>query len=58
MYMYETHFLHIGHLFMFRPRVFSRALGVGARRGPACTLGASLGAGQALWAFKVARSGN
>ena len=40
----------------FRPRVSSRALGRGARRGSACTLGASLGRGRApwrvLWAFK------
>ena len=30
--------LHIGNLSALRPRIFSRALGCGARRGPACTL--------------------
>ena len=44
----------------FRPRVSSRALGRGARRGSACTLGTSLGSGRAPWrvfsAFKVAKS--
>ena len=45
-----------------RPRVFPRALGCGAPRGAAGTLGASLGPGRApsrtLWAFKVTRAGN
>ena len=42
-------------------RVSSRALGCGARRGPACNHGANLGPGRAprrvLWAFKIARAG-
>ena len=46
--------------FISRPRVFPRALGCGARRGPARTLGASLGPGRApwrvVWALKVARA--
>ena len=33
--------------FLFWPRVFSRGLGCGACRGPACTHGASLGPGRA-----------
>ena len=45
---------------LFRPLVFSRAPGCGARRGAARTLGASLGPVRApwrpLWEFKVAAS--
>ena len=47
--------------FLCRPRVFSRALGCGARRGAPVCDGASVGPGGApwrvLWAFKVAKSG-
>ena len=47
--------------FFSRPRLFSRDLGCGARKGSACVPHASLGPGRApwraLWAFKVARSG-
>ena len=49
-----------GHAFLFRPRAFSRALGCGARTGPACALRRKLGPGRApwraLWAFSVAAS--
>ena len=45
--------------FLFWPLAFSRALGCGARRVAACTLGASLGPGRGPWrvlcAFKVTR---
>ena len=48
------------HALLRRPWVFPRALLFGSRRGPACTLGASLGPGQApwrvVWAFKVAKA--
>ena len=39
-YMYQIHFFAHQPSFLFRPRVFSRALGWGVRRGAACTLGA------------------
>ena len=46
--------------FLFQPRVFSRHLGCGACRGPACTQGARLGPGRALWRllwpFNVAKT--
>ena len=42
-----------GQHFLFRPRIFSRAVGCGARRGGACTLHANLGVGQ----VRGARSG-
>ena len=44
-----------------RPRVFSHALGYGARRGSPVHDGASMGPSRdpwrMLWAFKVAKSG-
>ena len=47
--------------FLFRPWVFSRALGRGVRKGPPCIHGSSLGPGRGPWrvlcAFKVAKSG-
>ena len=46
-----TFFAH-SHALLFRSRVFSRALGCGARRGPACTHGASFGP----WPCSVARA--
>ena len=50
------------HAFLFWLRVVSRALGCGARRGPACTLGARLGPGRGpwrvIWASKVAGPGS
>ena len=39
--------------FLFRPRVFPRAVGCGARRGRACTLGVSFGPGRAPCALGV-----
>ena len=42
--------------FLPRSRVFSRALGCGARRGAACTPGASLGPGRAPWRVVPGRS--
>ena len=51
-------FLARRHFLLFRPRVFSRALGSVARREPARTPRASLGPGRGprhvLWGFKVA----
>ena len=56
--MYQFHFFAHWRPFLSRPWVFPRALGCGARRGPACTLGASLGPGWTPWcvllAFKFA----
>ena len=47
--------------FLLWPWVFSRALGRGSCRGPACTHGSSLGPGRSpwhvFWAFQVAQSG-
>ena len=48
--------------FLFRSRVFSRALRCGARRGPACLRRCKCGCrpgsmARVLWAFKVAESG-
>ena len=57
-YMGCTFFAH-RPAFLFWPRVFSRSLGCGARREPACTQGASLRPGRApwcvIWALKFAR---
>ena len=51
-------FLHIGVFFLFRPRVFSRALGSGHARSPPEHHSASVGPGRApwyvLWGFEVA----
>ena len=56
---YKCVFLALRHFFPFRPRVFPRALGSGARREPARTPHASLGPGRrpwyVLWGFKLAR---
>ena len=41
----ELFFAH-GQVFPFRPRIFSHALGRGARREAACTHGSSLGPGR------------
>ena len=53
-------FLALRHFFLFRPRVFPRALGSMAHREPARTRYTSLGSGRGpwhvLWGFKVARS--
>ena len=38
LHMYEMYFLARWQAFLFRLRVVSRALGCGARRGPACVL--------------------
>ena len=48
-YMYQMHFFIHGPPFLFRPRVFPRALSCGARRGAACTLGACFRSGWAPW---------
>ena len=57
-YVYMCVFLAHRHFVLFRPRVFSRALGSVARREPSRTLGASVGPGRGprhvLWGFKVA----
>ena len=42
-------FFHPWAFFLFRPRVFSRALGSVARREPARTPHASLSPGRGLW---------
>ena len=51
-------FLPLWHIFLFRPRVFPRALGSVARWEPVRTPYASLGSGRGLWhvlwGFKVA----
>ena len=44
--LYKCVFLAPPHFFLFRPRVFSRALGSVARREPPRTLGASVGPGR------------
>ena len=52
-------FFTLRHFFLFRPRVFPRALGSVAHREPARTQYASLGPGRGpwhvLWELKVAR---
>ena len=58
LYIYINVFFTLRHFFLFRPRVFPRALGSVARREPARTPHASLGPGRGpwhvLWGFKVA----
>ena len=59
-YMYMYAFLALWYFFLFRPRVFPRALGSVARREPARTPYASWGPGRGpwyvLWGFKMARA--
>ena len=58
-YICKCVFFTLRHLFLLRPRVFPRALGSVAHRGPARTPYASLGPGRGpwhvLWGLKVAR---
>ena len=57
--MYKCVFLAHQHFFLFRPRVFSRALDSVARmepgRTPRVSLGPDRGPWHVLWGFKVAR---
>lgn len=62
-HMYAMHlFCAVAKGLLSRPRVTSRALHRGARRGVVSTLGASLGPDRAqwrvFWAFKVTRAGS
>ena len=49
LHIYMCVFLALRHLFLFRPRVFPRALGSVARREPVRTPHASLGPSQGPW---------
>ena len=59
LYIYINVFFTLRHFFLFRPRVFPRALGSVAHREPSRTQYASLGPGlgpwHVLWGLKVAR---
>ena len=58
-YIYESHFLVLRNSFLFRPRVFPRALGSVAHREPDRTPNVTLSAGRCPWhvlrGLKVAR---